>query len=128
MWQLKYFLRQVVSFSVLVGAGWLLVQPDAGASLPDQLTQPLAPVLYDLRGEVSASRYIYIIQTISNLQVHLLPVLLFLAAVLATLLVSFLGCVGTCLRNRCMIAVVGSQQSAVCSQHSDNICSISCWC
>lgn len=78
----------VVSFSVLVGAGWLLVQPDAGAYLPDQLTQPLAPVLYDLRGEVS-----------------LLPVLLFLAAVLAILLISFLGCVGTCLRNRCMIAV-----------------------
>ena len=68
------------------------------------------------------------------LQVNLLPVLLFLAAVLATLLVSFLGCVGTCLRNRCMIAVVGSQFATIrrVSQHSDNnnnnICSISCWC
>ena len=63
---------------------------------------------------------------------HLLPVLLFLAAVLATLLVSFLGCVGTCLRNRCMIAVVGSQFAIVrrvfATLNNINVCSISCWC
>ena len=81
-----------MSCSVLIVCGLILVQPETISSsssipfLPDDLSQPLLNIIFDTRG-----------------QANLIPVLFILTFVLVTFLISFLGCLGTCLRSRCMI-------------------------
>ena len=85
---------QLLSCSVLIVCGLVLVQPETINSpsfsfIPDHLAQPIRDVLLDPRG-----------------QVNLVPVLFLLSLVLVIFLISFLGCLGTCLHSRCMIFTV----------------------
>lgn len=85
---------QLLSCSVLILCGLVLVQPETINSpsfsfIPDHLAQPIRDVLLDPRG-----------------QVNLVPVLFLLSLVLVIFLISFLGCLGTCLHSRCMIFTV----------------------
>merc|ERR1711983_57242 len=81
----------LLSSSVLILCGLVLVQPETINSpsfsfIPDDLVQPLRDIILDPRG-----------------QVNLIPVLFLLSLVFVIFLISFLGCVGTCLHSRCMV-------------------------
>lgn len=83
---------QTLSCGVLVVAAVILVQNETLSStdiLPAQVSPYVEATVYGVRGEL-----------------NFIPVVSILIITFTVFLVSFLGCVGTCLHNRCMIVFV----------------------